>query len=103
MNQTAAGGEAAQPGEATDGRGRIRAWLFGGMFLLYVISVPWYRDDDAPLVVVLGLPDWVAVALACYGGVAILNCIAWALTEIKDLPPAERVEPATEHSERGEA
>ena len=28
--------------------------------LLYVISVPWYRETGAPLRIWLGLPDWVA-------------------------------------------
>jgi hypothetical protein len=52
--------------------------------LLYVISVPWYRDDDAPLRLWLGLPDWVAVALVCYVGVALVNAIAWSVAEVPD-------------------
>lgn len=51
---------------------------------LYVFSVPWYRATDDPLHIWLGLPDWVAVALCCYVGVAILNAIAWSLVEISD-------------------
>jgi len=52
--------------------------------LLYVLSVPWYRDSDAPLRLWLGLPDWVAVALLCYVGVAFVNAIAWILTDVHD-------------------
>jgi len=59
--------------------------------LLYAVSVPWYRDTDAPLRLIFGLPDWVGVALACYIGVAILNAGAWLVTEIPEgTPPAER-------------
>lgn len=56
---------------------------------LYVLSVPWYREADAPLVLWFGLPDWVAVALLCYVGVAVLNGIAWLATEIPDISPIE--------------
>ncbi len=56
---------------------------------LYVLSIPWYRDADAPLRVWLGLPDWVAVALLCYVGVAILNAAAWSLTDVSDGSPEE--------------
>ena len=52
--------------------------------LLYVISVPWYRDADAPMRLWLGLPDWVAVALLCYVGVAFVNAIAWSVAEVPD-------------------
>jgi hypothetical protein len=33
---------------------------------------------------VFGLPDWVAVALGCYLAVAILNALAWLLTDIPE-------------------
>jgi hypothetical protein len=49
--------------------------------LLYVASVPWYRDPDAPLRIVLGLPDWVAVAIGCYAAAACLNAAAWWLRD----------------------
>jgi hypothetical protein len=52
--------------------------------LLYIVSVPWYREADAPLRIWLGLPDWVAVALLCYVGVAIVNAVAWVVTEVPD-------------------
>ena len=66
------------------GRNRLRRILLAIIALLYLVSVPWYRDADAPLQIVFGLPDWVAVAVGCYVGVAILNAIAWMLTDISD-------------------
>jgi hypothetical protein len=71
-------------GAAPKRRRKLRVALFALIGVLYVVSVPWYRGSDAPLRVVLGLPDWVAVALLCYVGVAILNSIAWLLTDIPD-------------------
>ena len=65
-------------------RRRVRLGLLIAIAALYVISVPWYRADDAEVRVVFGLPDWVAMALGCYGLVAVLNSIAWWLTEIRD-------------------
>lgn len=65
-------------------RQRVRSALLGAIGVLYVVSVPWYRDDDAPLRVWFGLPDWVAVALGCYIGVAVLNAIAWWLTDVPE-------------------
>lgn len=53
--------------------------------LLYLVSVPWYRDAEAPLRLWLGLPDWVAVALLCYVGVAIMNAVAWIISDISDV------------------
>ena len=52
--------------------------------LLYIVSVPWYRDDGAPLRIWLGLPDWVAVALLCYVGVAFVNAVAWMVADVPD-------------------
>jgi hypothetical protein len=52
--------------------------------LLYLISVPWYRDPAEPLTLWLGLPDWVTVAVLCYVGVAIVNAVAWYLTDVPD-------------------
>ncbi len=52
--------------------------------VLYVVSVPWYRAADEPLRTWFGLPDWVAVALLCYVGVACLNAVAWLVTEVPD-------------------
>jgi hypothetical protein len=72
------------------GRRRIRAVLLAAIGVLFVLSVPWYRASDAELQIRFGLPDWVAVALGCYVGVAILNAIAWLLTDVPD-----RIEDAT--------
>lgn len=58
--------------------------------LLYVASVPWYRDADAPLRLWLGLPDWVTVAVLCYVAVAVVNAIAWSVVEVPDDPEAPR-------------
>jgi len=68
-------------------RRRWRRGLLAAIALLYVASVPWYRDADAPVGSLLGLPDWVAVALLCYVAVAILNSVAWLLTDIQDPQP----------------
>jgi hypothetical protein len=63
---------------------RSRLVLLCTIAVLYVISVPWYRDPEAELRIVFGLPDWAAVALACYVAVALLNGLAWLRTEIDD-------------------
>ncbi|MBW2315833.1 MAG: hypothetical protein JRH10_16805 [Deltaproteobacteria bacterium] len=63
-----------------------RGWLLAGVVLLYVISIPWYRSPDSSVEIWFGLPDWVAVALGCYVGAAILNALAWMRT---DVPEAE--------------
>jgi hypothetical protein len=68
-------------------RGRIRTGLLLGIAALYVLSVPWYRETGAPVSLLLGLPDWVAVALGCYVAVAVLNSLAWLLTDIPDEHP----------------
>ena len=62
-------------------RKRVRRVLLAGIVLLYIASVPWYRDLDAPLRLVFGLPDWVAVAIACYAVAACLNAAAWLLSD----------------------
>jgi hypothetical protein len=64
----------------------LRGVCFGVIGLLYLMSVPWYREADAPLVLWLGLPDWVTVAMACYVGVAVVNAVAWLATEVPDEP-----------------
>jgi len=76
------GSQVARP---TRRRRRLRFALLAVIALLYLASVPWYRTADAPLRMIFGLPDWVAVALACYIGVAVLNAIAWLLTDIPDV------------------
>lgn len=71
----------ARPGT---GRRRLRALLLALVGLLYLLSIPWYRSPGAAPALVLGLPDWVAVALACYALGALLNAAAWLLTEVRD-------------------
>lgn len=67
----------------------IRRTCLGAIALLYVFSIPWYRDPGDPLSLWLGMPDWVTVALLCYVAVAILNAVAWLLSEIPDVLPGE--------------
>ena len=62
----------------------LRRCVLATIAALYVVSVPWYRSTGDEVQVVAGLPDWVAVAVACYVGVAILNGVAWFLTEVPD-------------------
>ena len=79
-------------------RRSLRRLSLGLIGLLYVVSIPWYRETGAEPAIVLGLPDWVATALACYVGVAILNGVAWLTTDIDDAEPVPR-----EHTPRGGA
>lgn len=61
----------------------VRRLLLGAIGVLFVVSIPWYRDSvEASRW--FGLPDWVAVALLCYVAVAVLNSAAWLLTDISD-------------------
>lgn len=66
---------------------RLRAALLGLIALLYVASIPWYRTPGEAPSLVFGLPDWVAVALGCYAMVAVLNAVAWLITEVPDREP----------------
>ncbi len=66
----------------------LRRALLAAIAVLYVLSVPWYRSAGADPGFWLGLPDWVAVALGCYVGVAVLNAAAWLLTEVPDTEAA---------------
>jgi len=68
-------------------RRRLRHLLLLGIGLLYLVSIPWYRGADATPAVWLGLPDWVAVAVLCYLGVAVLNTAAWLLTDVPEPAP----------------
>jgi len=74
---------------ARPARSRIRFALLGGIGLLYIVSIPWYREPGAATGTWLGFPDWVAVSIGCYIAIAILNAIAWLLTEVPDTPPAD--------------
>lgn len=68
---------------------RLRRALLLAIAALYVLSVPWYRTTGAEPGLWLGLPDWVALALVCYVGVAVLNTCAWLLTDVPDAPEDE--------------
>ena len=86
------GGEhsAASRRRTRPGSGRLRTVLLGGIGVLYIVSVPWYRAADSPFELLLGLPDWATVAVVCYAAAAVLNCLAWMRTEVDDdapLPP----------------
>jgi hypothetical protein len=69
----------SQPGWARCLR-RILLFLIA---VLFIASVPWYRSDANPGML-FGLPDWVAVAIGCYAAAAVLNSLAWMLTEIPE-------------------
>jgi hypothetical protein len=70
----------------------VRPALLALIALLYLVSIPWYRESGASTPLWLGLPEWVSVAVACYAVAAVLNALAWLLT---DIPESEE--------ERGEA
>ncbi len=63
---------------------RLRSALLLAIALLYVLSIPWYRVPGSAPSLIFGLPDWVAVALGCYVAVALLNSVAWLLTDVPD-------------------
>ena len=65
-------------------KARIRAVLLVAIGLLYALSVPWYREAGQAPALWWGLPDWVAVALGCYAAAAVLNALAWLLTDVRD-------------------
>jgi len=68
----------------------LRRLLLVLVGVLYALSIPWYRRGGDPAELWLGLPDWVTVALLCYAGAALLNALAWLLTEVPDdVPPEE--------------
>ena len=67
-------------------RRRLRNLLLALIGLLYVASIPWYRTTGEVPALWLGLPDWVAVALGCYAAAAVLNAVAWWLTDVSDTP-----------------
>lgn len=72
---------------------RVRLALIAIVVLLYVVSVPWYRQAGAPPAIWLGLPDWVAVALGCYLAAAVLNAVSWLITDLpEEAPPEEPTE-----------
>jgi len=78
------------PSESSGARRHLRQALLAAIAVLYVLSIPWYRSPGAEPALILGLPDWVAVAVGCYAAAAVLNALAWLVTEIEDPPPGER-------------
>ena len=78
---------AEQGGRRGAGGGRLRGALLAAIGILYLVSVPWYRSDDQPLQLFLGLPDWVGVAVLCYAAAAVLNALAWLRTPVRDDAP----------------
>lgn len=68
----------------------LRRLCLAAIGLLYVLSIPWYREGGSAPALWLGLPDWVAVALGCYVAVAVLNAVAWLATEIPEATPRAR-------------
>ena len=84
MSQTSHPTPTPAPTPTENSRRRYKRVLYAAIGLLYLASVPWYRETGAVPVLWLGLPDWVAVALGCYFAIAVLNAIAWLLTDIPD-------------------
>jgi hypothetical protein len=66
---------------------RLRRVLIAIIAALYLLSIPWYREAGEAPAIWLGLPDWVAVALGCYLGAALLNAVAWLLADLPDEEP----------------
>jgi hypothetical protein len=66
---------------------RTRAALLAAIAILYGISIPWYRASGGVPARILGLPDWVAVALGCYVAAAVLSAVAWLHTDVRDEEP----------------
>ena len=96
-------GNAGNHTGGTGGRA-VRRFLFAAIGLLYVLSVPWYRETGGDYDLIFGLPDWTAVAIGCYLAIAVLNAIAWQLTEIVDpeeLEVSEEAEPPGATGGRG--
>jgi hypothetical protein len=86
------GGEGGTTRAVTTATRRLRRACFVAIAFLYAVSIPWYRPSGAVPAVVLGLPDWVAVALGCYLLAALLNAAAWWLTVVDDPPDGDGAE-----------
>jgi len=71
----------------------LRRVLLALVGVLYVVSIPWYWQAESEPRLWLGLPDWVTVALGCYLLAAILNAVAWLVTDVPDPPPDEETGP----------
>ena len=65
-------------------RARVRRASLAAIGALYAASIPWYREPGIEPGIWLGLPDWAALALVCYAGVALLNTVAWWLADVPE-------------------
>lgn len=65
-------------------RARLRRACLAAIGVLYAVSIPWYRASGAEPGLWLGLPDWAALALVCYVGVALLNSVSWWLADVAE-------------------
>ena len=65
-------------------RARLRGLLLVLIALLYVVSIPWYRESGEQPEIWWGLPDWVTVAVLCYLAAAVCNAGAWLLTDMPE-------------------
>jgi hypothetical protein len=65
-------------------RRRLRVASLVGVGIVYLVSIPWYRESGGALQLIAGLPDWVSVAFGSYCLAAVLNCFAWLLTDVDD-------------------
>ena len=78
------------PASAPRWRARLRVALLLAIVALYAASIPWYRAGGAETGTWWGLPTWVMAALVCYALVAVLNALAWLLTDVPDAPQKPR-------------
>ena len=85
-----------EPRSGGGSRAVLRSFCLVAIAVLYGLSVPWYRETGETPDLWLGLPDWVAVAVLCYVGVAVLNSVAWLATPFEDPPPASQTDPSRE-------
>ena len=59
-------------------------WTGITIVALYALSIPWYRTSGTVPTVVLGLPDWVVVAVGCYLAIAVVTALAWLRHPFRD-------------------
>ncbi len=65
-------------------RKTLRRVLLTLVVILCVLSIHWYRDAASAPATLMGMPDWVAVAVLCYVAAAVLNAWAWWITDVSD-------------------
>ena len=71
----------------------IRRLALLGIALLYLLAVPWFREAGAEPRIVFGLPDWTAWTLLCFCGVAVLNAVAWSMTDLEEESDSSAADP----------